>query len=87
MTSLYDSSIATRITKVAQQYILNFDINSLYSQLIIPSYPYAEPYMKFTKLHYRHFLRINNRKRYHRPNDLKTAGYLCVKVDWGFKKS
>lgn len=84
MTQLYDSAIAKKLTLSAQNYILNFDINSLYSHTIAPAKMLyvEESVMQFTKQNYQHFLRINNRKRRQRPKDLESAGYSHVRVKW-----
>jgi len=84
MTQLYDPSIATQITEHAQNYILNFDLNSLYSHTIVPAkiIHIDETGMQFTKQNYQHFLRLNNRRRTHWVDDMKTAGYSYVQVQW-----
>lgn len=84
MTPLYNPSIASQITDYAQQYIVNFDINSLYSYSITPTTMIyvEESAVKFTKLNYHHFLRVNNRKRKHGLEELKAAGYSHVKTQW-----
>lgn len=83
MTQLYDPAIATQLTGFAQNYILNFDINSLYNHTIVPAkIIHYETGMQFTKQNYQHFLRLNNRRRTHWVDDMKTAGYSYVQVQW-----
>lgn len=64
-------------------YILNFDINSLYGHSLVPSLLYVEASdMHCSKQHYRHFLRLNNRKKSHKPVDVTRAGYRSISVKW-----
>lgn len=60
--------------------VINYDINSLYSHLILS---FDTVYtMECSKINYRHFLRINNRKKYQLSRHIDRAGYPCVTVRW-----
>lgn len=41
---------------------------------------------KLEKVHYQHFVRLNNRKKNQRVGDLTAAGYSCVKLPDGWIK-
>ena len=75
----YEFDLMDKITKSAQLYLSNFDINSLYSHSLL----YVElSDMYCSKQHYRHFLRLNNRKKSHKPIDVTNAGYRSISVKW-----
>lgn len=81
MTALCDPVLISNIRKVLPQLIANE---------IVGVQPMGEVYDAFSswsqtaymqKVHYQHFLKLYNRKKYHRLSDLENAGYPVFKVD------
>lgn len=92
MTPVYNQSTTTTLTKTAQSVLLPIirrvmptiianDILGVQNMIDLDFAPWI---MKMEKVHYQHFVRLNNRRKTQRISNLDAAGYTCVKLDRGW---
>jgi hypothetical protein len=84
MTTYFDPTLVNSVTQTVRPYLVNFDINSMYSYVISDVLIDDLFDIKFTKAHYQHFVRLYNRKRYHSAAEIIAAGYTHVKTKWSW---